>query len=83
MQRQVYDDLKELQPDVIIERYLEAKYYHYDPEDIYDMCDYNANAKYLAESDQNVTLNSMETEECYVQASLNDNFQELVNTVPE
>ena len=74
MQRQVYDDLKEL---------LDAKYYHYDPEDIYDMCDYNVNATYLAESDQIVTLNSMETEERSVQAGLSDNFQELVNTVPE
>ena len=83
MQQQVHDDLKELQPDVIVERYLNAKCYHYDPEDIYDMCDYNANAKYLAESDQTVTLTSMETEECSIQASLNDNFQELVNTVPE
>ena len=83
MQRQIHDDLKELQPDVIVERCLDDKYYHYDPEDIYDMCDYNANAKFLAESDQIVTLNSMETEECSVQASLNDNFQELVNTVPE
>ena len=49
------------------------------------MCDYNTNAKHLAESDHIVTLHSMETEECSVHASLNDNFQELDKslTVPE
>ena len=52
LQPQVRDDLKDLQPDVILERYLDAKYYQYDPEEIYEMCDYNSNAKYLAESDQ-------------------------------
>ena len=83
MQQQIHDDLKVLQPDVIVERYLDAKYYHYDPEDIYDMSDYNATAKYLAESDRIVTLNPIETEECSVKASLNDNFQELDKTVPE
>ena len=50
MQQQVHADLKELQPDVIVERYLDAKYYHYDPEDIYELRDYNVNATYLAES---------------------------------
>ena len=83
MQQQVHADLKELQPDVIVERYLDAKYYHYDPEDIYELSDYNVNATYLAESDQIVTLNSIEAEECAVHASLNDNFQELEKTVPE
>ena len=52
MQQQVHADLKELQPDVIVERYLDAKYYRYDPEDIYELSDYNVNATYLAESDQ-------------------------------
>ena len=68
---------------MIVERYLDAKYYHYDPEELYEMCEYNTNAKYLAESDQIVTLTSMETDEYSIQASLNDNLQELVNTVPE
>ena len=83
LQPQAREDLKELKPDVIVERYLDAKYYHYDPEEIYEMCEYNAKAKYLAESDQIVTLTSMETDEHSMQASLNDNMQELVNTVPE
>ena len=83
LQPHIHEDLKELKPDVIVERYLDAKYYHYDPEEICEMCEYNANAKYLAESDQIVTLTSMETDEYPMQASLNDNFQELTNTVPE
>ena len=40
---QVHDDLRELKPDVIVERYLDAKYYQYSPEDIQEMPDYNAN----------------------------------------
>ena len=83
LQSHIHDDLKELKPDVIVERYLDAKYYHYDPEELYEMCEYNANAEYLAESDHIVTLTSMETDEHSMQASLNDNLQELVNTVPE
>ena len=83
MQPHIHVDLKELKPDVIVERYLDAKYYHYDPEDIYELSDYSVNAKYLAESDKVVTLNSIETDEYSANASLNDNFQELEKTVPE
>ena len=83
LQPQVHDDVKDFQPDVIAERYLDAKYYQYDPEEIYDMCDYNCNATYLAESDQIVTLTAMETDESSMLASIHDNFRELENTVPE
>ena len=83
LQPHIHDDLKELKPDGIVERYLDAKYYHYDPEELYEMCEYNTNAKYLAESDQIVTLTPMETDEYSVQASLKDNLQELVDTIPE
>ena len=31
MQFQVHDEIQELQPDVIVERYLDAKYYQYSP----------------------------------------------------
>ena len=54
---------QELKPHVIVERYLDAKYYHYDPEDIYELSDSNVNAENLAESDNVVTLNSIETDE--------------------
>ena len=83
LQPHIHEDLKELKPDVTVERYLDAKYYHYDLEELYEMCKYNTNAKYLAESDQIVTLTSMETNEYSIQASLNDNLKELANTVPE
>ena len=42
------------------------------------MSDYNSNAKYLAESDQIVTLTAMETDDPSMLASLQDNLQELV-----
>ena len=64
-------------------RYLDAKYYQYDPAEICDICDYNCNATYLAESDQVVTLTAMETDESSMLASIHDNFRELESTVPE
>ena len=42
MQPTINADIKELQPDVIVERYLDAKYYHYDPEDIYELGEYKS-----------------------------------------
>ena len=75
---QIHDDIKELKPDVIVERYLDATYYQYAPDDTHEMCDYNSNATYLAESDQIVTLNAMETDDPSMLASLQDNLQELV-----
>ena len=69
MQQQAHADLKELKPDVSVERYLDAEYYHYDPEDIYELSGYNVNARYLAECDKVVTLNSIETEKCSANAS--------------
>ena len=83
LQPQVHADVKEFHPDVIVEKYLDAKYYQYDPEEIHDMCDYyNCNATYLAESDQVVTLIAMETDEPSMLASIHDNFRELEGTVP-
>ena len=83
MQYQVHDEIEELQPDVIVERYLDAKYYQYSPEQFDDMSDYNLHASYLAESDQVITLQSMETDEITMSTSLRDNMQELMHTVPE
>ena len=74
MQTGITADIKELQPDVIVECYLEAKYYHYDPEDIYELVDYNVNAKNLAESDDIATVLNIETDEYSAAASLNHNF---------
>ena len=68
---------------MIVERYLDAKYYQHSPEDLQEMSDYNSNATYLAESDQIVTLTAIETEDPSMLASIQDNLQELVNSVPE
>ena len=76
---QVHDDIRELQPDVITERYLNQ----YPPELVQEMLEYNSKATYLAESDQIATLNAMETEEISTSVSLRDNLQELVDSVPE
>ena len=83
LQLQVQAEIQEIQPDVIVERYLDAKYYQHSPDAIHDMSDYNSNAKYLADSDQIITLNAMETDDISTCASLRDNLQELVNSVPE
>ena len=82
LRSQVHADIK-LRPDVIVERYLDAKYYQYTPDDIYAMSEYNSSAQYLAESDQIVTLTAMETDETSMLASLQDDVQELINRVPE
>ena len=63
MQKNINADIKELQPDLIVERYLDAKYYHYDPEDIYELGDYNVYAENLAESDNIVIMQFVETDE--------------------
>ena len=51
--------IKELQQDVIVECYLEAKYYHYDPEEIYELIDFNVNAENLVKSDDIVTVQNI------------------------
>ena len=83
MHVQIQEEIQELQPDVIVERYLESKYYQYPPAEIHDMADYNSSAKYLADSDQIITLNAMETDDISTCTTLRDNLQELVNSVPE
>ena len=83
MHLQVHDEIRELQPDVIVERYLDAKYYQHSPDQVQAMSECNSNATYLADSDQIVTLNAMETDDISISASLRDNLQELVNSVPE
>ena len=69
MHLQVHDEIQELQPDVIVERYLDAKYYHYPLDQVQDMSDYNSSATYLADSDQIMTLSAMETDDISVSAS--------------
>ena len=81
LRSQVHDGINERKPDVIVERYLDAKCYQYSPDDIHEMSEYNSNAEYLADSDQIVTLTAMETNEPSMLASLQDNMQELDQSV--
>ena len=83
MQTDITADIKELQPDVIVECHLKTKYYHYDPEDIYELVDFNVNAENLAESDDIVTIQNIETDEYSAAASLNDDFHEVEKACPE
>ena len=83
MHLQVHDEIRELQPDVIVERHLDAKYYQHPPDQVQEMSEYNSNATYLADSDQIMTLNAMETDDISILASLRDNLQELEHSVPE
>ena len=68
---------------MIVERYLDAKYYQHPPDQVQEMSEYNSNATYLADSDQIITLNAMETDDISILASLRDNLQELEHSVPE
>ena len=79
---QVHDEIRELQPDVIVECYLDAKYYHHPLEHFQEMTEYNSNATYLAESDPILTLNAMESDDVSLLASLRSNLQELEHSVP-
>ena len=78
-------EIKELQPDVMVECYLEDKYYHYDPTDMLELVDFNADVEHLieSESDNIVTVQHMETDELNAALTLNDNFQELETACPE
>ena len=77
-------EVRELQADFIVECYLDdAKYYHYDPVEILDLVDFNANVANLLEEDNIVTVENAETDEYNLSASINDNFKELESACPE
>ena len=55
-------DIKELQPDVIVERYyLHAKYYHYDPVDMLECVEFNETVENLLVDDNVVTAHKPDT----------------------
>ena len=60
-----------------------CKYYQHPPDQVQEVSEYNSNATYLADSDQIMTLNAMETDDTSISASLRDNLQELEHSVPE
>ena len=67
------EEVRELNADVIVECYLDAKYYHYDP----------ANVANLLEDDNIVTVENAETDEYNLSPSISDNFKELESACPE
>ena len=73
----------ELQPDVIVECYLNAKYYQYDPVDLLELVELNETVENLLEEDNIVTVQNAEMDEFSLSLSLNDNFQELKSACPE
>ena len=76
--------IQELQPDVIVECYLEAKYSHYDTVDLLEFGEFNDTVENLLEEDKLdniVTVQNAETDEFNL--SINDNFQELENACPQ
>ena len=48
--------IRELQPDVIVERYLDAKYYHYDPVELFELAAFNETVESLLEEANIVTI---------------------------
>ena len=68
-------EVKELSPDVIVECYLRAK--HYDPVELTDLSDINANFVYLASSDNIQTASEATMDNVNACASFDENFKEL------
>ena len=83
MRSELTAEIKELQPDVKVECYLDAKYYHYDPVDMLEFVEFNETVENLIEADDIVTLQYMETDEFNAALTLNDNFQKLEEACPE
>ena len=76
-------ELRDLQPDIIVECYLDAKYYHYDPVEILDLGEFNATVSNLVEDGNVVTVENAETDELNRSPSVNDNFRELESACPK
>ena len=76
-------EVRELQADVIVECNLDAKYDHYDPVEILDLVDFNANVANLLEDDNIVIVENATTDEYNLSPSISDNFKELESACPE
>ena len=75
--------IRELQPDVIVECYLDAKCYDYDPVELVELAEFNETFENVLEESNIVTVENAAIVEFNVAASLNDNFQELEIACPE
>ena len=83
MRSELKAEINELQPDLIVECYLNAKYYHYDPIDMLEFFEFNETVENQIETDNIVTVQHTEMDEFNVALTLNDNFQELEKSCPE
>ena len=77
MHSELTAEVQKWQSDVIVECYLDAKYYHYDPVDVLGFVEFNETVENLLEEDNIVTVQNAEMDEFNLALSLNDNFQEL------
>ena len=75
-------EVQELNRDVIVECYLDAKYYHYDPVELNDLADFNADFANLVEGVHIVTADNATVDEDHACASVNDSFKDLENAFP-
>ena len=64
--------LLELQPDVIVKCYLDAKYYHYDKTDMLELVEFSDTVENLIELDNIMTVQNAEIDEFNFALSLND-----------
>ena len=57
-------EVQELNPDVIVECYLDAKYYYYDPAELTDLADIHATFVNLVSEDNVVTVKETVQDRC-------------------
>ena len=76
-------ELRELQPHVIVECYLDVKYYHYDPVEILDFVEFNETVENLLEEDNVVTVDNVEINEFNRSSSIIDNIKASESACPE
>ena len=67
---------------MIVECYLDAKYYHYDPVELNDLADFNANLVDLLEEDNIRTVENAAVDKYNLSVSIDENFKELENACP-
>ena len=75
-------EVQELNPDVIVECYLDAKYYHYDPVELIDLADINATFANLVNEDYIASVEEIVVDEHNACVSVEENIKELDNVCP-
>ena len=76
-------EVTEIKPDVIVECYLDAKYYHYNPAELNDLHNVSDNFKILLDCDEVLTINQATMDTINACTSIDDNnFKELDNACP-